>query len=137
MNDKTKMHSKNWTEEEVATIKENIEGLAGDLDLLDDPDFQDELLRRTLDMRDYPEKMLTIDEFVEQCEEKGIYCSHCGGADSDCQFCIGTGDDYADLVPEDDEECTHANLNISVNGIYCEDCDKVFEDNTGSNLMGG
>jgi len=38
---------------------------------------------------------------------------------------------------EDEEDCPHTNMNISVDGRYCEDCDEVFEDNTGSNLMGG
>lgn len=37
----------------------------------------------------------------------------------------------------EEEDCLHANMNISVHGRYCEDCDEVFEDNTGSNLMGG
>jgi len=40
-------------------------------------------------------------------------------------------------VVDDDEDCPHNNMNISPAGRYCEDCDEVFEDNTGSNLMGG
>lgn len=38
---------------------------------------------------------------------------------------------------DEDEDCPHTNMNISGAGRYCEDCDEVFEDNTGSNLMGG
>ena len=34
-------------------------------------------------------------------------------------------------------ECEEHVLVISLEGIYCSECDEVFEDNTGSNLMGG
>ena len=34
-------------------------------------------------------------------------------------------------------ECEKHVLVMSLEGIYCSECDEVFEDNTGSNLMGG
>ena len=45
--------------------------------------------------------------------------------------------DAADELYDEDDDCPHINKNMSVHGVYCEDCDEVLEDNTGSNLMGG
>jgi len=72
----------------------------------------DKVLGRMKDIGD-PSKWLTLDEFIERVET------------------LVNGD------PDVEEDCPHDNMNISVNGRYCEDCNEVFEDNTGSNLKGG
>lgn len=79
-----------WTQEEIDVLYEGAQQIADDLEL--DEEFVETVVRRAMDAREFPEKMLTIDEFIERCEEKGIYCSHCGNADSDCQWCMSERD---------------------------------------------
>ena len=57
-------------------------------------------------------------------------------SDSDNEF-VTLDDDGGVIDDKEDEDCPHIKTNISSAGRYCEDCDEVFEDNTGSNLMGG
>jgi len=78
-----------WTQDEVDELYAGARQIAEDLDL--DDEFVDTVVRRAMDAREFPEMFLTIDQFVERCEEMGIYCSHCGNADSDCQWCVNKG----------------------------------------------
>jgi hypothetical protein len=68
----SEMFNENWTVAEVEEIRKNMRYLAWELNVEDEVEFVEMMVNRVLDTRDRPEIFLTLDEFIEKCDKKGI-----------------------------------------------------------------
>lgn len=67
----------NWTEEEIAVLKKDIKALTENGVITED--FEETLLKRTLEIKDNPDMFYTVEEFFEKVEAmKEPKCWNCG-----------------------------------------------------------